>query len=73
MKEHQKMVSELRRGDDVVTSGGIIGKVTKVSPQEVIVEIADNVRVKVLPAMITQVLTSSANTSVTTADTSKEK
>jgi preprotein translocase subunit YajC len=40
-KEHQKMVSELQKGDEVVTQGGIAGRVTKVSESYVTVEIAE--------------------------------
>lgn len=57
MKEHQKMVSALRRGDQVVTQGGVIGKVVKVRENnEVEVEIADGVKVRVVQSTITQVL-----------------
>jgi preprotein translocase subunit YajC len=55
MKEHKDMISGLRRGDTVVTSGGIIGKVTKVDDQELQVEIADGVRIKVLRSTISEV------------------
>ena len=59
VKEHQEMVKNVRRGDTVVTTGGIIGKVTKVpddSP-DIEVEIADGVRVKVARAMVSEVRT----------------
>ena len=57
-KKHQEMVSNVRRGDVVVTAGGIIGKVTKVlEGDEVMVELADNVTVKVLKATLTDVRT----------------
>lgn len=65
VKDHQKMVEGLRRGDMVVTQGGIIGKVTKVKEAgEIEVEIADNVRVRVLQGTVAQVLskTEPANT-----------
>ncbi|HXP30929.1 MAG TPA: preprotein translocase subunit YajC [Stellaceae bacterium] len=56
-KQHRSMLDALRRGDRVVTGGGIIGTVTKVqNDQEVTVEIADNVRVRVLRSTITSVL-----------------
>ncbi len=56
LKEHQTMVAAIRRGDTVVTSGGIIGKVTKVvDDNEAIVEIAENVRVRVLKQTVTDV------------------
>ena len=57
MKEHQKMVAALRRGDQVVTQGGIIGKVSKVKENnEVETEIAEGVRVRVVQNTITQVI-----------------
>ena len=56
-KEHKAMVAALRRGDQVVTQGGVIGKVSKVKDDgELEVEIAENVRVRVVRATITQVL-----------------
>jgi preprotein translocase subunit YajC len=45
-KEHRKMLEEIRRGDQVVTNGGIHGRVTGVSDDVLTVEIADRVRVK---------------------------
>ncbi|MBY6005486.1 preprotein translocase subunit YajC [Salipiger bermudensis] len=57
MKEHQKMVAALRRGDQVVTQGGIIGKVAKVKDNnEIEVEIAEGVKVRVVQNTVTQVL-----------------
>ncbi len=57
MKEHQAMVSALRRGDQVVTQGGIIGKVLKVKEDgEAEVEIAEGVKVRVLKATIANVI-----------------
>jgi preprotein translocase subunit YajC len=52
LKEHQERIGGLRRGDTVVTSGGIIGKITKVAEEEVTVEIAPNVAVRVLKGTI---------------------
>ncbi len=55
-KEHREMVAAVQRGDTVVTQGGIIGKVTKVSDDaEIDVEIAQGVVVKVLKATLTDV------------------
>ena len=56
-KEHQELVGNVRRGDTVVTSGGIIGKVTKsvAGEADVEVEIATNVKVRVMRQMITDV------------------
>ena len=57
MKEHQKMVSDLRRGDQVVTQGGLIGKVAKVKDDnELEVELAEGVKVRVVRSPIAQVL-----------------
>ena len=55
LKEHRDMVASIRRGDTVVTAGGIVGKVAKVEDQEVQVEIADNVKIKVLRSTISEV------------------
>ncbi len=57
LKEHRQMVEALRRGDKVVTSGGIIGSISKVdNDTEITIEIAEKVRVKVLRHAITEVL-----------------
>src|SRR5262245_16267577 len=56
MKHHREMVANIRRGDTVVTSGGIIGKVTKVKDDgEIEVEIADNTRVRVIRSTVAEV------------------
>src|SRR5919197_1042907 len=56
VKQHQEMVKNVRRGDTVVTSGGLVGKVTKVVDDEQIeVEIADGVRVRQVRSMISGV------------------
>lgn len=59
VKEHQDMVKSLRRGDSVVTSGGIVGKVTKSveGEPEIEVEIATDVRVKIVRSMVSEVRT----------------
>jgi len=57
MKQHKSMVSALRRGDKVVTGGGILGTVSKVlNDNEVQVEIAENIRIKVVRQTIQEVL-----------------
>lgn len=56
VKEHKAMVEALRRGDQVVTSGGMIGKVVKVADAEVEVELAPNVKVRVIKNTIAQVM-----------------
>jgi|TARA_B110000037_G_scaffold18280_1_gene18968 preprotein translocase subunit YajC len=57
MKEHQNMVNNLAKGDEVVTAGGLIGKVTKIKADsnEVEVELAKDVRVNVVQATISDV------------------
>jgi preprotein translocase subunit YajC len=55
-KEHKAMVAAVRRGDNVVTAGGIMGKVAKVeSAEEVVVEIADGVRVNIVTSTLSDV------------------
>ncbi|MDW3225583.1 MAG: preprotein translocase subunit YajC [Paracoccaceae bacterium] len=57
VKEHQAMVSALRRGDQVVTQGGIVGKVAKVKDDgELELEIADGVKVRVIQSTIATVM-----------------
>ncbi len=55
LKSHRAMVESLRKGDEVVTSGGLLGKVTKVADDEATVEIAEGVRVKVVKSTISDV------------------
>ena len=58
VKEHQELVRNVRRGDTIVTTGGIVGKVTKATDDpELEVEIADGVRVKLVRGMISEVRT----------------
>jgi len=55
-KRHQEMIANLRRGDTIVTSGGLIGKVSKVIDEnEVQVELAENVRVRIVRGMVAEV------------------
>ncbi|WP_210527477.1 preprotein translocase subunit YajC [Rubellimicrobium arenae] len=58
LKDHQAMVAALRRGDQIVTSGGLIGRVTKVkdTENEIEVEIAPGVNVRVVRNTIQSVL-----------------
>lgn len=58
LKQHQAMLGALRRGDQIVTQGGVVGKVVKVKDEvgEVEVEIATGVTVRVLKPTITTVL-----------------
>jgi preprotein translocase subunit YajC len=55
-KQHQEMVKNLRKGDSVVTQGGMIGKVTKlVDDEQIEIEIAQGIRVRQLRSMVTEV------------------
>jgi len=56
MKEHQAQVAAVKKGDRVVTGGGLIGKVTKVGDTEVEVELAQGVRVQVVKSTLSQVV-----------------
>lgn len=55
-KEHQALIENVRRGDTVIMTGGLIGKVTKVAEgPEIEIKIADNVKVKIIRTMIAEV------------------
>ena len=58
MKEHKAMVAAVRRGDQVITQGGILGKVSKVKDEsnEVEVEIADGVKIRVVRHTLVSVI-----------------
>jgi len=56
VKQHQEMVKNVRRGDTVVTNGGLIGKVTKVIDDDQIeIEITDDVRIRQMRSMLSEV------------------
>ena len=54
MKEQQSMLSQLKPGDEVVTTSGILGKITQLSDKIVTIEVADKVRIRVLRSQISQ-------------------
>ena len=56
VKQHREMVAALKKGDQVVTQGGIIGKVSSVRDEELEVEIATGVKVRVVRGTVSQVL-----------------
>jgi len=73
-KDHRSMLETLRRGDRVVTGGGIVGTVNKVlGPEEVEVDIAQNVRVRVLRSTISTVLSKPDPAATREAARDKEK
>ena len=57
VKDHQAAIAAIKKGDEVITGGGIRGRVTKVTEDEAEVEIAQNVRVRVVKGTLSQVLT----------------
>ena len=54
-KKHREMLEGMKKGDTVVTAGGLIGKVTRITDAEITVELADGVRVRSLKGMIADV------------------
>ncbi len=55
-KEHQQLVANVRRGDTVVTAGGLVGKVSKVlDDNEAMIEVAEGVRVRIVKSLISEV------------------
>ena len=56
VKQHQAAINAVKKGDEVVTGGGIRGRVTKVGEDEAEVEIAQGVKIRVIKSTITQVL-----------------
>ena len=57
MKEHTKMVEELKKGDEVITGGGIYGTVESVSTDTLTVKIAENTKVKITRGSVAHVIT----------------
>ena len=64
-KEHREMISQLKKGDRIVTSGGLHGRITATGEQTMTVEIADKVRVKISRGNVAQVIQSSSQPQVT--------
>ncbi len=56
MKQHQATIAAVKKGDQVVTAGGVLGKVTKVSDEEVEVEIAQGIKVRIVKSTLSHVL-----------------
>ena len=73
-KQHQQMLSAIRRGDKVIIGGGIIGTISKLTnDQEVQVEIAEEVRIRVMRSTITEVLSKTDPVANSDTDTAKSK
>ena len=72
-KQHREMVANVRRGDQVVTGGGLLGKVTKVIDESTVqVELSENVRVKVLSTTLQDVLSKGAPVAAAKSDPKTE-
>ena len=56
VKDHQATIAAVKKGDEVITAGGIRGRVTKVTDEEAEVEIAQGVKVRVVKSTLTQVI-----------------
>ncbi|MBI1393100.1 MAG: preprotein translocase subunit YajC [Alphaproteobacteria bacterium] len=59
-KKHQEMISAAKKGDEVITAGGVHGKITKVMDSDVMVEIASGVSIKVVKSTLSAIGTKSA-------------
>ncbi len=55
-KEHKRLVSELSKGDEVVTNGGLLGKITDISDSFVTLELAENIKIKLQRHAVTNVM-----------------
>tara|TARA_B100000686_G_C16737835_1_gene944724 strand:+ start:1555 stop:1905 length:351 start_codon:yes stop_codon:yes gene_type:complete len=76
IKVHREMINNLRRGDKIITSGGIIGSINKVNEnKELFVEISDNVEIKIAPGMVTDLYSSpeTKNKNQSSKDQPKDK
>lgn len=62
LKEHRALLANLKKGDVVVTQGGVIGKIDAVSDREVRIEVANNVKLRVLKTSVQSVLKDPAET-----------
>ena len=58
VKQHREMINNLKRGDKIITTGGLIGTINKVyDSRELLIEISDNVEVKLAPGMVAELYT----------------
>tara|TARA_B100001109_G_scaffold11283_1_gene8458 strand:- start:941 stop:1201 length:261 start_codon:yes stop_codon:yes gene_type:complete len=55
VKEHTAMVNAVKKGDEVVTQGGLIGKISKVSDDEVTIDFGDNVNIRAVKSTLAHV------------------
>ena len=76
VRRHRDMLNNLSRGDKIITSGGIIGKINKVfDNRELSVQISDDVEIKIAPGIIADIYTQpeKAKTNLTSKDTNEKK
>ena len=76
VKQHRDMLNNLRRGDKIITSGGIIGTINKVfDNRELYVQISDEVEIKIAPGMVADIYTQpeKVKTTATSKDTNEKK
>jgi preprotein translocase subunit YajC len=71
MKTHKEMLGTIRKGDRIVTGGGMLGTVAKVEDNEITIEVAENVRVKVIRATVADVLNRPESGSAAKSDEAK--
>jgi len=55
-KDHKNLLANLKRGDEIVTTGGLMGKITAITDRAITIEVADKVRVKIIRSQIMTVL-----------------
>jgi preprotein translocase subunit YajC len=72
LAEQEKMIKALKRGDRVITSGGIYGKITKLDDDTLTVEVADNINIKVVRAQV-QSLAAKTDTTIVANDGSADE
>lgn len=60
MRDHKTLVAGLKKGDNIITQGGLLGRVTSVRDEDIEVEIAQGVKVRVVRGMVAQVVTRTA-------------
>ena len=60
MRDHKALVAGLKKGDNIITQGGLLGRVTAVRDEDIEVEIAQGIKVRVVRGMVAQVVTRTA-------------
>ena len=74
MKLHREMIKNLKRGDKIVTSGGLIGNITKVNEnKELTLEISNDIKVQIAPGMVSELLSPTANNTSNVSTTNEKK